>query len=125
VQLRDQIGQVIEEESVVLGFRPSLSLEGPVDSKVPDVAQPHLLAVLREALSNAARHAKATAVGVSLSAGSEVVLTVTDDGRGIDEGVTTSGIHNMRQRAEELGGVCEVARRPEGGTRVTWAVPLA
>jgi signal transduction histidine kinase len=121
--LRSAIGQVVDEESVVLGFRPSLVTEGAVDSAVPDQVRPHVLAVLRESLSNAARHADASAVDVLLQVDSAVVLTVTDNGRGISDDPETSGIRNMHDRAESLGGSCEVARRPEGGTRVRWSVP--
>ena len=49
-----------------LGFTPALELTGPVDSAVPEAVRPDLLAVLREALSNAVRHAHATAVQVRL-----------------------------------------------------------
>jgi signal transduction histidine kinase len=125
VELRTELGRVIDELAVMLGFRPGLAIEGPVDSAVPHEARPQLLAVLREALSNAARHAKATSVEVSLQVGTEITLTVTDNGRGIDDDVHVSGIRNMHERAQTLGGTCDVARRPEGGTVVRWSVPLA
>lgn len=124
IDLRTELGRVVEEQSVVLGYRPTFVTEGPVDSAVPDETRPHLLAVLRESLSNAARHAKASSVDVLLQVGTEVVLTVADDGRGIDDEVGISGIRNMHERAESLGGSCEVTRRPEGGTLVRWCAPL-
>jgi signal transduction histidine kinase len=124
VEFRTELGRVIDEQAVMLGFRPNLVTEGPVDSAVPHEARPHLLAVLREGLSNAARHAKATRVEVVIQVGTEVVLTVTDNGRGIDEDVQVSGIRNMHERAESLGGGCEVLRRAEGGTLLRWSVPL-
>jgi signal transduction histidine kinase len=123
--LRAALGRVMEEEAVVLGFRPRLTTEGPLDSAVPAEIRPHLLAVLRESLSNAARHAQATSVDVRCQVGTDVVLMVTDDGRGIEQGVPTSGIRNMRERAEQLGGTCEISRHSPTGTRVTWAVPLS
>jgi signal transduction histidine kinase len=124
VELRTELGRVVDEQSVMLGFRPDLTTEGPVDSAVPTGVRTELLAVLREGLSNAARHAKATSVEVLLRAGAELELTVTDDGRGIEEGVATSGIRNMLERAEALGGTSDVLRRPEGGTVLRWSVPL-
>jgi signal transduction histidine kinase len=124
VEFRTELGRVIDEQAVMLGFRPGLLTEGPVDSAVPHEARPHLLAVLREGLSNAARHAKATTVEVVIQVGTEVVLTVADNGRGIEEGVRVSGIRNMHERAVELGGSCEVVPRPEGGTLLRWSVPL-
>lgn len=124
VALRSEIAKVVEEQTVLLGFRPGLVTDGPLDSAVPQEIRPHLLAVLREGLSNAARHAKATVVEVVVQAGADVVLTVVDDGRGIPPDVETSGIRNMQERAEELGGTCEVSPRPEGGTVLRWVVPL-
>jgi signal transduction histidine kinase len=124
VELRTELGRVVDEQSVMLSFRPDLTTEGPVDSAVPTGVRTELLAVLREGLSNAARHAKATSVEVLLRAGAELELTVTDDGRGIEEGVATSGIRNMLERAEALGGTSDVLRRPEGGTVLRWSVPL-
>jgi signal transduction histidine kinase len=84
----------------------------------------HLLAVVREALSNTARHAKASSVVVVCQVGKDVLLTVTDDGIGIADDVRSSGLRNMRERAEALGGTFDVARVPKGGTRVVWTVPL-
>jgi signal transduction histidine kinase len=123
--LRAALGRVLEEEAVVLGFRPRFTTEGPVDSAVSAEIRPHLLAVLREALSNAARHAQATSVEVRCQVGTDVVLMVTDDGRGIEQTVPTGGIRNMRERAETLGGSFEIARHSPAGTRVTWTVPLS
>jgi signal transduction histidine kinase len=125
VEFRDELGQVIDEQAVMLGFRPGLVTDGPVDSAVPEGARPHVLAVLREGLSNAARHAKASHVEVTLQVGAEVVLTVADNGRGIDEDARFSGIRNMHERAEALGGTCEIIPRQGGGTLVRWSVPLA
>ena len=124
VDLRTELGSIVEEHAVVLGFRPTWHTEGPVDSAVPDEVRPHLLAVLREALTNAARHAKASSVDVSLAVGDEVVLTVTDDGVGIPEGVRTSGLRNMAERATSAGGRSELVARPGGGTTVRWSVPV-
>ena len=124
VDLRTELGGIVEEHAVVLGFRPTWHTEGPVDSAVPDEVRPHLLAVLREALSNAARHARASSVDVSLAVGDEVVLTVTDDGVGIPEGVRTSGLRNMAERAASAGGRSDVESRPGGGTTVRWSVPV-
>jgi len=123
-ELRDAITAEIEEARKVLGFAPRLAVSGPIEHGVPEDVRPHLLAVLREALSNAARHADARMVEVRLSVDSEVVLTVTDDGRGIGDDVIESGLRNMRQRAEALDGRCSVLPGPAVGTVVEWRVPV-
>jgi signal transduction histidine kinase len=89
----------------------------------------HLVAALREALTNAARHAHANRVEVIVQIESgDVALVVTDDGVGIDEGGVgrRSGVANLDSRAEELGGSCRLERVSQaGGTRLTWRVPLS
>jgi signal transduction histidine kinase len=84
-----------------------------------------LLAVMREGLSNVARHAHATAVDVAISAeASRVSLTITDNGRGIPDGARRSGLQNLLHRAAELGGELEVGNHSGGGARLVWSVPL-
>jgi len=126
--LRGEIRGTVEQARPALGFRPDLRVDGPVDTVVPEPVRPALLAVLREALSNVARHAEANTVSVAVSAEhSELTLTVRDDGRGFDESSGTTGGHgvrNMRARADELGGVCTLAPAEPAGTVLTWRVPL-
>ena len=124
VELRTELGGIVEEHAVVLGFRPTWHTEGPVDSAVPEEVRPHLLAVLREALSNTARHAKASSVDVSVTVGDEVVLTVADDGVGIPDDVRMSGLRNMADRAAEAGGRFEVMAGLDGGTTLRWSAPV-
>lgn len=124
--LRADLREAVEAAAETLGFRPVLDTSGPVDSAVPDDIVPELLAVLREALSNIARHAQATSARVSLQAGeSEIILTVEDDGVGIEPGRARGGISNMGERAHDLGGTFEVGPGPGGaGTVLTWRTPL-
>jgi signal transduction histidine kinase len=96
---------------------------------LPDEAGQHLEQILREALSNTARHAGACRVRVSLVlAPDEVDLVVADDGCGPWAGANGDGegqgLRNMRERARRLGGRLVVEPAPGGGTRVTLAVPL-
>lgn len=118
------VTRLVDRAAVTLGFRPTLSFDGPVRTMVDGGATADVLAVLGEALSNAARHAKATAVEVRLRAADELVLEVTDDGAGIDGMVVESGLRNMRHRAELRGGRCDIGPGPTGGTRVRWTSPL-
>jgi signal transduction histidine kinase len=122
--IQAEITRVVERAAATMKVRPELYLEGPVRTLVsPDLA-PDLLAVLSEALANAARHAQATAVEVRLRAGDEIVLTVADDGRGMPAtGVHESGLANMKWRAEERGGTLTIESAPDAGTTVRWAVP--
>ncbi|NYI05459.1 GAF domain-containing protein [Allostreptomyces psammosilenae] len=100
--------------TVALGFAPAVRFVGPVDARVHDPVARNLLAVLREALSNAARHARATAVEVSVEvAGDAVTLTVTDDGVGLPDGLSRrSGLANIVRRAEALDGTAEIGTAP-------------
>jgi signal transduction histidine kinase len=60
---------------------------------------------------------------VLVSAGDEIVVRVTDDGKGMGHDVLESGLGNMRQRAHKHGGTFVVHSEPGAGTTVTWAVP--
>ena len=97
--------------------------DGPVRTLIDSDLVPDLLAVLGEALSNASRHASASSGSVRLSAGDEIVLTVTDNGRGIDADVVESGLANIRRRAEQRNGTFTVESAPGVGTTLRWAVP--
>ncbi len=123
--LRTRVVRVVGEAGPVLGFAPSVRMEGLVETDVPlDVAD-HIVAVLSEALTNIARHAHAGRAQVALTAdGHEVCLKVSDDGVGIPPGGRRSGLSNMAERAERLGGRLELTRPAEGGATLEWRVPL-
>ena len=124
--LRTELRDAVDAATEVLGFRPVLDVSGPVDSAVPDDVVPEILAVVREALSNAARHAVAHTVRVSVRvAGGEVLVTVQDDGVGTDPARARGGLVNMGERATDLGGSFEVGPGKDNGTILTWRVPLA
>jgi two-component system, NarL family, sensor histidine kinase DevS len=122
--LRAQILAEAEESAEGLGFVPGLRMAGRIDQDVPAQAGEYLLSALREALSNAARHAAATKVDVTVEAGPELVLTVRDNGRGLQPTTRRSGLGNLAERAELLGGALEVTAPESGGTELTWRVPL-
>jgi signal transduction histidine kinase len=124
--LRTELRDAIDAATGPLGFRPVLDVSGPVDSAVPDDIAPEILAVVREALSNVARHADATTARVSVRvADGSVILTVEDDGVGIDPGRARGGVVNMGERARDLGGTFAVEPGEVGGTVVLWQVPIA
>jgi signal transduction histidine kinase len=122
--LRSQILSVVRAAEESLGFPPTVSMEGLLDTAVPDDMGEHLLAVLGEALSNIARHANASKVLVTVEAQSDLSLRVVDDGVGIRSGGRRGGLRNMVERAESMGGTCTVGPREKRGTVVEWRVPL-
>ncbi len=121
--LREEITALAEEAAQALGFIPAVIFDGAT-SRVPEEVSAHVLAVCREALSNIARHARASAAAVTLSAGNVLLLRVSDNGRGMGETTRASGLKNMRERAEMLGGTFTVTSEPGAGTRLEWRVPL-
>ena len=128
--LKGQINAVALAAEPVLGMRPHVECSGPLDSVVHDSVRPHLVAVIVEALSNVGRHAEAAHVHVAVSiegAGPEaaVVVEVRDDGKGfIPQQSGGSGLANMRERASDLGGRCDIIAAPGQGTVVRWTAPL-
>lgn len=126
LSLRSDVRGVAKEYVPVLGFTPLVRTSGPVDTAVPRGVAEQLLAVLREALSNVARHSEADAAMVEVeAAGGAVVLRVTDNGRGLPADRHESGLRNVRRRAAELGGAVRFAPEEPHGTLVEWRVPLA
>ena len=123
--LRFELRAVVEDAHNSLGFRPTVTIAGPVQHTVPDPARPDVLAVLREALSNVARHAQASQAAVSVSVvDGTLEISVTDNGRGLGETKPRGGLHNMRERAHRHGGSFEVAAAPKGGTMLKWRIPV-
>jgi signal transduction histidine kinase len=122
--LRAQIMTITDEMTSGLGFTPSLRLDGSLDTAVAEGIAEDMLIALREALSNAARHAQASRVDVTVSAGPELTLVVQDNGSGISETGRRSGLANLQHRAEALGGQLKLGQPEGGGTRLEWRVPL-
>jgi signal transduction histidine kinase len=122
--LRDEVMDVIEEMTEPMGMTSSLRLTGQLDDGVPGDIGEDMLHALREALSNAARHGKATSAEVKIGAGSELSLLVRDNGSGITDTSRRSGLANLAQRAEHYGGTLKVGPAEGGGTELHWRVPL-
>ncbi|MEV7357273.1 GAF domain-containing protein [Kitasatospora sp. NPDC091276] len=145
--LRTRVLREASQAAAALGFKPSVSFVGPVESLVEEKNGRQLLAALREMLSNTARHARASRVGVEIDATAHlddtgrpvsgdpesldrggrpgVLLTVTDDGVGIPAGGRRSGLLNLTRRAEALGGAAWHENGPYGkGTMVRWTARL-
>lgn len=125
--LRHAVLDVADELAPTLGARPEVRFNGQVDNMVPQPVADHVLAVVRESLTNAGKHARASRFAVTLSVADDLTLEVTDNGVGIQlpaDGQGGLGLGNLRTRAEKLGGYFEIKPADGGGTRVTWCVPL-
>ncbi|MEU5438709.1 GAF domain-containing protein [Streptomyces sp. NPDC020719] len=123
--LRARAVRVVGEAAPVLGFAPSVRMDGLLDTDVPKEIADHVVAVLSESLTNIARHAHATRTEVVLATdGREVRLSVTDNGAGIPADGRRSGLRNLADRAEQLGGRLELAEAEDGGTALMWQVPI-
>ncbi|MFE3825198.1 GAF domain-containing sensor histidine kinase [Streptomyces sp. NPDC059092] len=138
--VRTRVLREINMAAVPLGFTPTYRFVGPVDAAVGEPYGKNLIAALREALSNAFRHARASRIEVVVDAtvrladGRRAVrLTVADDGVGIPAGGRRSGLRNLRRRAEALGGASwsepglggdAGTAESTGGAAVIWEVPL-
>ena len=124
--LRADIVALVDEMTEALGFAPALRLGSGLDSRATAELSEHLLAVVREALSNAARHSGATRVDVTVDTDAAGMLTVLvrDNGSGMPEGGRRSGLANMKDRAEKLGGTLRLSPAEGGGTELEWLVPV-
>ena len=121
--LTTAVDDVCVESARVLGFVPDLIVDDP--HYLADQVRVDVLAVLREALANVARHAHASAVEVVLRTGDGMVtLSVTDDGVGMNGTGRASGTRNMLERAREHGGDCTWTPVQPRGTRVRWSLPV-
>ncbi|MER5730819.1 GAF domain-containing protein [Streptomyces sp. NPDC002138] len=124
--LRVRVVRAVGEAAALLGFAPALRMEGLIDTDVPTPVADDVAAVLGEALTNVARHARAARAEVSIIVAEGVLgVTVSDDGVGVAYGVRRSGLRNLAERAEARGGALSVTPRPDGGgTRLDWRIPL-
>lgn len=124
--LRDDVESLVAEYAESLGFRPRLTCEGPLDTAIPVTVRPQILAAIRESLSNVVRHAQASEVTVNVTvANGEVVSRVADNGVGMDAGHRQSGLRNLRERAQLLGGTVLLQSNQPQGTVLELRAPLS
>jgi len=121
--LRRRVLDVVTEGAAD-ALQPTVRMSGAIDNLVTGELADDVVAVVREAVSNAARHAGARHVTVTLDVAEDVVVEVVDDGCGIDERAARSGLRNLEERARRRGGDATVEPLPDGGTRLRWCVPL-
>lgn len=123
--LRQTLLAVVDETAAESSVVVSVQFVGPVDSAVTAAVAAHACAVVREATSNAVRHAHATSVAVTITVVDDALsVQVVDDGVGLDPGVARSGLTNLENRARTLDGTLVVSPAATSGTHLTWRVPL-
>ncbi len=123
--LTDEVHELAAGFVDALGFQPAVDIAGALDDVTGDLRL-DLIAVVREALSNVARHAQAHRAGVDIAVGAVLRVSVEDDGVGYTDTGRQSGLANLRARAEHHGGSVVVIAPVDalGGTRLVWEVPM-
>ena len=102
----------------------TVHMSGPL-GVVDEIIAEHAIAVVAEAISNTVRHSGAGRLTVEIAVADELIIDVTDDGRGIDPAnPRRSGLANMMRRAELVSGECVVGAPADGGTHIRWIAPL-
>ncbi|ONH22608.1 GAF domain-containing sensor histidine kinase [Pseudofrankia asymbiotica] len=123
--LRAAFEKIAADSETGLGFVPVVTCAGPLDTVVSDTLAADVLAVVREAVSNAARHSRATTMRIDVRLEDDaVVVEAEDDGVGIGNATRSSGLTNLRERAESLGGTFALAVPAGGGTQLRWSAPI-
>ncbi len=121
---RHRIQRVVADLTENRDIVTAVQMHGPLTAVGGELAE-HAEAVTTEAISNAIRHSGATRLTVEVSVADMFTVGIIDNGCGVPaDNPRRSGLANMKHRAEQLGGTCEIITPPEGGTRVHWTAPL-
>jgi signal transduction histidine kinase len=121
-RLRQRLDEAVAQFSGA-ELRITVQFVGPlsvIDSSLAD----HAEAVVREAISNAVRHACASTLALTVTVDDDLRIEVTDNGTGIAGDVTGSGLTNLRHRAQAADGDFRIENAPGGGTALHWSAPL-
>ena len=121
-RLRQRLDEAIAQFAAS-ELRTTVQYVGPL-SVVDAALADHAEAVVREAVSNAVRHADATTLTINVVVEDELCIEVIDNGQGISDDITGSGLTNLRQRAQDAGGTFTLESAAEGGTVLRWCAPL-
>lgn len=121
-QVTTAVAEIAGRAATALGFTPRVTLSGSLD--LTAAVSVEVLAVLTEALSNVAKHAQASGVDITIRVDDRGIdLEIADDGLGISRLDRSSGLANMRARAEQLGGTFTWRNNQPSGTIVEWHAP--
>ena len=121
-RLRQRLDEAISQFSST-EMHTTVQFVGPL-SVVDTALADHAEAVVREAVSNAVRHSNATTLTIVVRVEDDLSIEVADNGRGMPEHITGSGLTNLLQRARQAGGAFTVESVPTGGTLLRWSAPL-
>jgi signal transduction histidine kinase len=121
-RLRQRLDEAVAQFSTS-EVRTTVQFVGPLSAVDAGLAD-HAEAVVREAVSNAIRHANATTLTVTVKVEDALTIEVVDNGGGISGDITGSGLTNLGRRADDVGGAFTVERGPDGGTLLRWSAPL-
>ncbi|WP_369635078.1 GAF domain-containing sensor histidine kinase [Nocardia sp. JMUB6875] len=137
-RLRQRIERAIKQQTTATDIRALMHVTGPLSVVEPTLAD-HAEAVVREAVSNAVRHSGADTITIDIGVADDLTIVVADNGCGIPDGITPSGLTNLARRAEQSGGSLAVYPRRASddkgdkgekngnsatGTKLHWSVPL-
>jgi signal transduction histidine kinase len=123
--IRAAVLAVVGQVAPALESAPDVRFAGPVDTLVHGAVIGEIEAVIREGLTNVAKHAQASQASLELTAdGGWLTVRISDDGSGLKQPHRSSGLANLRQRAERLGGSLRIEGESGGGTILTWTIPI-
>jgi signal transduction histidine kinase len=122
--LRRRMLDSIAELSSGTGVSPAVRISGAVDTLVPDSVGDQVIAVLRDAVANALRHARASEVTITISAGDTLTLEVVDNGLPLPTDIVQGSRLAATRRAAQCAGTATLQTLPEGGTHLQWSAPL-
>lgn len=121
--IRGQLDEIVASATTSMGFTPEFVVEGLLIG-LPEPVEVDLVAVVREGLSNIARHAHATSARVHVTVAKDLTVEISDNGVGADPGVVRSGLSNLERRATASGGTFKVSANHPTGLILHWSVPL-
>lgn len=126
VTLQDAVVTLAREFECSTGVRPSVAISAQVSASVPNQAVPDVVYLIKEALHNVRRHAKASTVSVNATArDSQIAIAIEDNGCGFNQSNPSvgHGLENMYERAKLIGGQLRITSNPGCGTSVFLTIP--
>jgi PAS domain S-box-containing protein len=127
MNIADSLLALVEEARRLFTCPVTIEIDGGIDAHLANNVGEDVLALVRETISNSAKHAKASLVTITAgSRGDTLTIEIADDGVGFDPATLTGGhgLRNLRNRAEHIGGRCTITSSPGNGTRTQFLIPI-